>query len=107
VKVVWIAAQPSAMLSTPTMVRSRASTPLALFASASVRPTATRLAILALSKVVSAAARESSSESAERAVDAASIGPIVTQTQVRKTTVATSHPIRIETDHGAPAAHPT
>src|SRR6185312_16058641 len=86
------------MLATATMVKSKACAPVALLASWSVRPTAIRLAILAPSRVVSAAARESSSESANREVDAESIGPIITHTQVRKTSVAALQPMSTAAD---------
>src|SRR5580765_4031874 len=93
------------MLATATMVKSKACAPVALLASWSVRPTAIRLAILAPSRVVSAAARESSSESANREVDAESIGPIITHTQARKTSVAALQPMSTAADQGAPASH--
>src|SRR4051812_35085041 len=95
------------MLSRATMVKSAACTPLALLASARGRPTAIRLATLALSRVASAAARESSSASASCAVLFASSGPIITQTQVRKTSVAAIQPISTVADQGAPASQAT
>src|SRR5580765_835365 len=95
------------MLSTATMVKRRACTPLALLASARVRPTAIRLATLAPIRVASAAARESSSETANCAVFFASSGPIITQTQERKTSVAALQPMSTPADQGVPASHAT